>query len=128
MRIPGTSAHFSRLFETLSSPRATLSKQTMQNIVMTTHQEYTMSHYSFLTTMNKKSSTRLCGDQFSFDLKRLIGIKITLVKYTYPKGETERGTLCSIILCWLSLTSDGSVYFMHLVLKEYVLLQKFQLL
>ena len=78
---------------------------------MTTYREYTMPHYSLLTTMNKKSSTRLCGNHLSFDFKRLIGLKITLVKYTYPKGETGRGSLCSIILSWLSLTSDGSVYF-----------------
>ena len=34
--IPETSAHFNRLFETSSSPRATASKQTMQNVVMAT--------------------------------------------------------------------------------------------
>ena len=54
MRIPGTSTYFNGLFETSSSPRATLSKQKMKNIVMTTYQEYTISHYSLLTTMNKK--------------------------------------------------------------------------
>ena len=63
--------------------------------------------------MNKKSSTRLCGNQLLFDYKRLIGLKITLAKYIYPKGETGRESLCSIILSWLSLTHDGSVYFRH---------------
>ena len=43
-----TSAHFNRLFETSSSPRATASKQTMQNIVMATHKESTLTHYSLL--------------------------------------------------------------------------------
>ena len=41
--IPGTSSHFNRLFETSSSPRATSSRQTMQNMVRTTYQESTMS-------------------------------------------------------------------------------------
>ena len=34
--IPGTSAHFNRLFETRSCSRAAASNQTMQNILMTT--------------------------------------------------------------------------------------------
>ena len=34
--IPGTYANFNRLFETLSSPRPTASKQKMQNIFLAT--------------------------------------------------------------------------------------------
>ena len=45
----GASAHLNRFFETSSSARATASNQTMQNIVMATHQESIMS----LVTLNK---------------------------------------------------------------------------
>ena len=64
------SAHFNRFFETSSSAHETASNQTMQNIVMATHQESIMSHFS-LFSRNK----------FPINFKRLIGLKITLVKH-----------------------------------------------
>ena len=40
-----------------------------------------MAHYSLLTTLNK-----LSRNQRPINFKGLIGLKITLVKLTYPKG------------------------------------------
>ena len=69
---------FDCLFETSSSPCATASKQTMRNIVMSTYQEIIMSHYSLLTTLN---NTWWTCPQTNF--KRLIGLKITSMTFTY---------------------------------------------
>ena len=42
----------------------------------------------------------LSGKQLPIDFKRLIGLKITLVKFTYSKGLTGRFPICPIILSW----------------------------
>ena len=39
----------------------------------------------------------LQGNQFPINFKRLIGLKITLVKFTYPKGWTGRFLLYPIM-------------------------------
>lgn len=44
---------FNQSFETSSSPRVIASKQTAQNILMATHQDSIMFHYSPLRTLNK---------------------------------------------------------------------------
>ena len=79
--IPESSAHFNRLFETSScrsSPRATALKQTMQNFVMAT--------VGFSLDNTEQTFADLSRGQLPINFKRLIGLKITLVKFTYPKG------------------------------------------
>ena len=76
--IPGKSAHFDRLFKTSSSPRVTASKQTMQNIVIAT--------VEFRLNNTEKNFADPFGNQLPINLKCLSGLKITLVKFTYPKG------------------------------------------
>ena len=66
-----------------SSPRTTASKQTMRNIVMATYQEIIMSHYSLLTTLNNTWWTCPQLNQLLINFKRLIGLKITFVIFTY---------------------------------------------
>ena len=59
----------------------------MQNIVMETHQGIITSRYSLLTTLNK-----VCGPlQLGINFKRLVGLKISLVKFTYPMGISGLG-------------------------------------
>ena len=59
----------------------------MQNIVMETHQGIITSRYSVLTTLNK-----VCGPlQLGINFKRLVGLKISLVKFTYPMGISGLG-------------------------------------
>ena len=41
------------------------------------------------------------SEEDSNSVQRLIGLKITLVKFTCPKNETGHFHLCSIILSWL---------------------------
>ena len=59
----------------------------MQNIVMETHQGIITSRYSLLTNLNK-----VCGPlQLGINFKRLVGLKISLVKFTYPMGISGWG-------------------------------------
>ena len=59
----------------------------MQNIVMETHQGIITSRYSVLTTLNK-----VCGPlQLGINFNRLVGLKISLVKFTYPMGISGWG-------------------------------------
>ena len=73
---PETSAHYNRLFETSLSLCATASKQTMQNIVKVTD---VFSH-----DKTEKKFEDLFGNRLPINFKRLIGLKITLVNFTYP--------------------------------------------
>ena len=41
----------------------------------------------------------LSGNQLPIDFKRFVALKITLVKFTYPKGDTGRFPLWPFILC-----------------------------
>ena len=77
--IPETSAHFNELFETSSNPRMTAraSKQTMQNIIMVT--------VEFCLDNTKPKFADLSGNQLAIDFKRLFVLKLTLMKFTYPK-------------------------------------------
>ena len=71
-----TSAHFDRLFETSSNPRATASKQTMQNIVMVTLQTVQFS-------LDIAELADLSGNQLPAKIKGLVGLRISK---TYNKG------------------------------------------
>ena len=68
--IPETSAHFNRSFKTSSSPRAIALKQSVENTV-----EFALD-----------KTEHICGPHWKPTFNRLIGLKITLVKFTYPKG------------------------------------------
>ena len=43
------------------------------------------------------------GNQLPINFKRLLGLKITLVKFTYLKDQTGRFLLCPIHLAWCDL-------------------------
>ena len=89
------SAHFAWLFETSASPYLTASKQTMQNILMTTVELL----WSFDNTKPQTSmETNFQLITINWKFKCLIGLKITLVKFTHPKGKTGHFPLCPIIL------------------------------
>ena len=62
----------------------------MQNIVMATVE------FSLYNT--EKKFTDLSGNELLISFKPLIGLKITLVKFTYSKGKTGCLPLCLIIL------------------------------
>ena len=81
-----------------SSPHATALGQTMQNIVMATHQESIIFHNSLLKTLDKSLQPLWKPSSNWFQV--LVGLKITLVKFTYPLGQTGHVSLCTIILSW----------------------------
>ena len=57
-----------------------------------------------LLTKTKFRFTDLSGNQFPINFKRLIGLKITLMKFTYLQGATGCLCLCPINLSWADLT------------------------
>ena len=72
------------------------SKQTIQNIVMVTHQESIMSHFSLLTTLNNRLQTFQDTNFQLSSINYYVGLKTTLVKFTSVP-------LCGIILSWHDL-------------------------
>ena len=64
----------------------TASKQTMQNIVLATHNEPEHNVPLFSLDNTEQKFANLFGNQLPINFKRLIGLKIALVKFTYPKG------------------------------------------
>ena len=61
-----------------------------------------------LVTLNKSLQT---SPETIFRFKRLIGLKITSVKFTHPKGKTGRFLLCHIILYWFELLARLRAYY-----------------
>ena len=73
-----------------STLRATASDKTMQNIVLATAE--------LCLDKTEWKFVDLAGNQLPLNYKRLIGLKITLLKCTNPKGSAGRLLLCLVIL------------------------------
>ena len=104
--ISETSQKFNRLFETSSCLIATASKQTIQNVVIATHQDSITFHYSPLTTPNKKFAD-LSGNNPPINFRRLIGLKITSVRFICSGTRlirTPRGHAIVSVLCGCQIT------------------------
>ena len=57
-----------------------------------------MATVEFSLDSSKYKFADLYGNQLEINLKRLIGLKITLVKFTYPKAWTGLGVSFSVLL------------------------------